>query len=159
MPGSAVLDPDVLVDDLMETIDELRREIPVELGARQYRAYLVLRQWTGSERGEGSFTDAETEITPPPLVESLKGTDRLYSAGLDEADVVRLKEISFSYTEAELTGPELDRNQQWLVRLKDAYGQQIRTRDFVLQGSPWPDRIKDIGWTVNLVRAPDVVEV
>jgi hypothetical protein len=159
MPGTATLDPDVLVDDLMETIDELRGEIPVELGARQYRVFTVLRTWSGVERGDGTFADVETEITPRPLVQPRTRPDQMQPAGLDEVDGIVLREVSFSYTEAELAGSTRRANQEWLIRLKDGYGQAIRTRDYVLEGSPTPDRIKDIGWTVTLRRAPDAVSL
>lgn len=154
MPGTAVLG-DNLIDDLIETIDELRAELPPDLGQRQYRVYTVLRTWQGDEVGAGVFAEVETELTPPPIVESLRGQDRLEPAGLDEADVIRLSEVSLSYTEAELAGAALERNQQWLIRLRDRHGQETRARDFVLAGSPWPDRLKTIGWIVNLRRASD----
>ena len=154
MPGTATLGANLL-DELVPDIDDIRGEIHPEVGVRQYRVFTVLRSWSGDDRGAGTFTEVESEITPQPLVESLRGTDRLMSAGLDEADVVRLKEISLMYTEAELAGADLEVNQEWVIRLKDAYGQAIRTRDFVLEGSPWPDRVKTIGWVVNLKRSSD----
>jgi hypothetical protein len=164
MPGTATLDPDVLVDDLMETIDELRGEIPVELGARQYRVYTVLRTWTGVVRGDGSFSEVATEITPRPLVEPKSKPDQMTPGGLDEVDGMILREVSLSYTEAELAGQQADgsplaENQEWVIRLMDGYGQAIKTRDYVLEGSPVSDRLKDIGWRVVLRRASDAVSL
>lgn len=158
MAGSADLDTDILVDDLVATVDELRA-LPNELGIRQFRLYTVVRTWSGDEPGAGDFSEAETEIVPRPLVEAFRRTDRLEPCGLDEADVVKVSEVSLSYTEDEIAGAGLERNQQWLVRVKDGYGQGARTRDFVLEGSPWPDRLKTIGWTFNLRRASDAEAV
>ncbi len=155
MPGSAVLGSSFM-DQLVECLDECRAAVHEDIGDRQYRVFTVLRTWTGDERGDGDFNEVETELLPRPKVESLKGHDRLLAAGLDEADVVRLRYVSLTYTEAEISGPPLAANQQWTIRLKDAYGQQSRTRDFVPATSPWPDRVKDIGWTVNLERASDL---
>ena len=113
----------------------------------------------GDDRGAGDFAEVETEFTPQPLVEAFRRVDRLEPCGLDEADVVRVSELSLTYTEAEIAGANLLGTQEWVIRLKDAYGQGIRTRDFVLEGSPWPDRVKTIGWTFNLRRASDAEAV
>jgi hypothetical protein len=155
MPGSALLDPQNLVDDLLSVIDDVRGDLHPALGVRQFRVFTVLRTWSGEERGDGTFNEVETELTPQPLVEAFKRVDRLEPSGLDEADVVRVSELSLTYTEAEITGPGRQRTEEWLIRIKDAYGQGIRVRDFVLEGSPWPDRTKTIGWTFNLQRASD----
>lgn len=155
MPGSATLDPTVLVDDLLSVIDDIRGDLHPALGVRQFRLFTVLRTWSGEERGDGTFTEVETELTPQPLIEAFKRVDRLYPSGLDEADVVRVSELSLTYTEAQIAGGTLLGTQEWLIRIKDAYGQGIRARDYVLEGSPWPDRLKTIGWTFNLQRASD----
>jgi hypothetical protein len=84
--------------------------------------------------------------------------------GLDEVDGMILREVSLSYTEAELAGQQADgsplaENQEWVIRLMDGYGQAIKTRDYVLEGSPVSDRLKDIGWRVVLRRASDAVSL
>jgi len=157
MPGSAVLDPTNLVDDLLEVIDDVRGDLHPALGVRQYRVFAVLRTWMGEERGaEGGFAEVETEFLPQPLVESYVETmgGKLLAGGLDEAGIVRLRELSLTYTAAEIAGPALARNQEWLIRVRDAYGQGEPVRDFVVK-STYPDRLKDIGWTVSLARASD----
>lgn len=158
MPGSAEMG-DTLLDELVECLDECRGEIHEELGDYQYRVFTVLRTWSGVSRGDGDFSEVETEIEPRPRVESFTRRDKLEPSGLDEADVVRVRMISLTYTEAELAGDDLAENQQWVIRLKDAYGQKIRERNFILEGSPWADRLKDLGWSMTLLRAPDAESV
>lgn len=156
MPGTAALDSDVLVDDLLGVIDDVRGDLHPALGVRQYRVYTVLRTWSGEERGAGTFAEVESELLPQPLVEAFVDSlgGRLLPSGLDEAGIVRLRELSLTYTRAEINGPAIAPNQEWVVRLRDAYGQGEPTRDFVVKGL-YPDRIKDIGWTVSLSRASD----
>lgn len=157
MPGTAVLGDSLLDADLIECLDEVRACVDGCVGTRQYRVFTVLRTWNGDERGApGGFEEVETEITPRPLVEAFADSlgGRLLSAGLDEAGIVRLRKVSLTYTAAELDRKGLERNQEWLIRLKDAYGQGEPTRDFVIKGL-YPDRIKDIGWLVTLSRSSD----
>lgn len=158
MGGSADLGTNLL-DELVHCVDSIRAEVAADVGTRQYRVFTVVRTWSGDERGDGTFSDVEEELTPPPMVEAFRRTDRLEPSGLDEADVVKVSLVSLTYTEAELAGGGLGKTQQWLVRLKDAHGQGIRTRDFVLEGSPWADRAKTLGWTFNLRRASDAEAV
>lgn len=156
MPGSATLDSTVLVDDLLGVIDDVRGDLHPALGVRQYRVFSVLRTWDGEERGVGGFAEVETEFLPQPLVEAFVDSlgGRLLPAGLDEAGIVRLRELSLTYTAAEIAGPALLPHQEWLVRVRDAYGQGEPQRDFIVKGT-YPDRIKDIGWSVALSRASD----
>lgn len=160
MPGSATLDSTVLVDDLLDVIDDVRGDLHPALGVRQYRVFTVLRTWSGEERGAGSFSEVETELLPQPLVEAFHESlgPRLVPAGLDDAGFIRLRELSLTYTAAEISGPPLDANQEWVIRLRDAYGQGEPQRDFVVKGT-YPDRLKDIGWTVSLSRASDAESV
>lgn len=156
MAGNATLE-DTLLDELVPDIDAIRAEINPEVGIRQYRVFTVLRTWNGEERGApGGFEEVETELTPQPLVEAFADSmgGRLLAAGLDEAGIVRLREVSLTYTTAELAGAGIERHQEWLIRLKDAYGQGEPNRDFVVKGL-YPDRLKDIGWLVTLSRASD----
>jgi len=157
MPGTAILDPDVLVDSLItDVIDGLREDLHPQFGVRAFRAFTVLRTWSGRIPGDGAVTEVETEIRPQPLVKEWGGSGlhrTLEPCGLDEAGSVTLAEVSLTYTEAEIMGPALARNQQWFWRLAEAHGQATRTRDFLIDKPPYPDRIKDMGWAVYLRRA------
>lgn len=157
MAGTAVLGANLL-DGLVPVIDQIRA-IPVALGARQFRVFTVLRTWSGPTRGgyHSTFEDVEVELTPAPAVEAYAEMGgKLISSGLDEAGLVRLSEVSLTYTEAELCGPQpLDANVEWLIKVIDGLGQGTRTRYFVIDGSPFPDREKTIGWLVRLKRSSD----
>jgi len=159
MAGSATLDPDVLVDSLVTgLIDDLRGSLHPEFGVRAFSVYTVLRVWEAGYIGEGAYSETETELTPQPLV--LPYHDNLGSelkiCGIDETGTVALREISLSHTEAELIGGITDEDdREWFIRLKDAHGQEIQARDFVVRGAPYPDRIKDMGWSMRIERVSD----
>lgn len=152
MSGNAVLG-DNLVDDLVPTVDELRDSLHTAFGVQQFRVYTVLRTWDGGATGSGASTDTETELTPQPKVEPYKTRFELDGCGIDEAGYVVLREISLTYTEAELIGPTLVAGQEWLIKISDAQGQAIADRYWVVQEPPFPDREQDIGWTVKLAKA------
>jgi len=155
MPGSAVLGTN-LVDELIpDLVDGLRDDLHPELGVRQFRVFAVTRTYT-AEFGGDAFTDSEIEITPQPLVMNYVGSIRhqLVPCGLDEAGLVVLKEISLTYTEAEISGPPANPDlQDFLIRIQDAHGQLTKSRHFQIAGPPYPDRVTDMGWAMNLIPA------
>lgn len=158
MPGSATLNPDVLIDDILTTVDDLRSELHAEFGLRQFRLFTVERVWDSGYVGDGLYSDVETEITPAPrVVPFTRSGDsvsyELRACGLDEAGFVAIQEVSLTYTEEELTGGTLAQGTEWLFRLRDGQGQGIPDRDFVLDGVPFPDREKTLGWSFRLRRA------
>lgn len=160
MSGSATLGTN-LVDSLVPIADELRGSLHADFGVRQFRVWTVSRAWSGGEVGEGSSSDVELELTPSPLVKSwlnrISGLDwRLEPCGIDEAGLVRLSEISLTYTEAELIGDGLANGVEWFIKLSDGRGQEVADRYFTVTRPPFPDRINDIGWTMELLRAPGV---
>lgn len=154
MPGSADLDPDVLIDDLVSVADELRRDVVAGFGLRPFRVTVVVRQWSAAPGAPGAtYTETRTELDPPPKVEPFSGYHyRLEPCGLDEAGSVRLSEISLSYTEAELGAGSGDGLEAW-YEIAEAHGQATSTRRFVLKRPPFPDRVKTLGWRVELVHA------
>jgi hypothetical protein len=160
MGGSAILDPDVLVDSLVEdVIDGLREELHPPFGVRAYRVFTVLRTWSGVGVGEGEFTDTETEIRPQPLV-VLSEFDRLryelQPCGLTELGQLKLVEVSLTYTEAELTGGDsLADNEEWYIKITEAHGQESTSRYFTHVRPPFIDRIKDMGWICWLKRTKE----
>ncbi len=154
----ATLDPNVLLDDLVGLADELRQDLAVGFGLRQFRVYLVRRTWDNGLVGEGEYTEGRTELVPRPVVVPYApGMEhKMDPAGMDEQGVVWLKEVSLTYTEAELTGghqPHDDlEGQELFYELVDGNGQELEARRFILDAPPFPDREKDIGWVVKLRR-------
>jgi hypothetical protein len=156
MGGSAILGT-TLVDELVpDVIDGIRGDLHPELGVRQFRVYVVTRTYASGIIGEGTYTDVEIELDPQPLV--LPYSDRLGAGfkmepcGIDTADWVKLKEISMTYTEAELGSyaVEFPAGDEIFIKITDAYGQGIPTTYWRHHVRPFNDRIKDMGWQCTL---------
>ncbi len=161
------MDPDILVDDLTELVDDLRGDLNTEFGTRAYRVYTVARVWDEGAIGMGVSTETETELTPQPVVKPYVDSlgYSLEPCGLDEAGFVRVEEISLTYTQEELTGKPVDTNgaegstvegTQWIIRIREAHGQLQSYKDFKLQSPPYPDRLpKTFGWILKLIKAEE----
>lgn len=151
MAGSATLDSSVLVDGLLGAVDELR-DLGRRFGVRPFSFHRVIRTWSGASIGEGSFTDVLTEITPRPIVHPFTETmgGKLEPCGLMEAGLVKLTEVSLTYTYGELTGTGLAANQEHLLLLREGYGQGQPDRWFRNDRPPFPDREEDFGWVMWL---------
>jgi hypothetical protein len=154
LTGTATLNPSVLVDSLVPgVIDSLRNSLNPQFGIRAYRAYRVIRTWTGAQPGDGSYSDVAGELIPQPRVRVWDGFKfEQAPAGLQSAGRVRLTEVSLTYSEADLTGQPLSNNQELLIALGDANGQGSTTYLFTHVQPPYIDREKDMGWVLNLIR-------
>lgn len=153
MPGSAILDPDVLVDSLVtDVIDGLREDLHPQFGVRAYRTFTILRTWSGQIVGEGTASDVVVELRPQPRVAVWNGMEyRLEPCGLDLEGDIKLTEVSLTYTQAELDGGgALAANEQWLFRLDEAHGQAQRSKYFIHNKPPFVDREKDMAWVLWL---------
>jgi hypothetical protein len=152
MPDS-VLNSDRLADALVGVVDEVRSLIHAELGTRPNRVWLVRRSWSGPEVGEGSPTDTEVEILPPPRVTDLALRATLRPAGREEEGDVLLTEVSLRYSEAELYGPT-DKRTEFRYRIDEAHGQARKSRFFVCKSNPLPRRGDQPGdqsdWAITL---------
>lgn len=160
MPGSAVLGSN-LVDELIgDVVDELRGELHPEFGVRQWRVYHARRTWPSGRIGEDDPAPAwvETEITPQPLVvyESYQGAqpDIAFQygdgCGLEIMGEITLYEVSLTYTEPELLGYPIPAGTEFTYVLRDAYGQSLIPRHYVVAAPPYPDRIETLGWRIRL---------
>jgi len=153
MGGAAILDPDVLVDGLVEdVIDGLREDLHPAFGVRAYRVFTVERSWSGSMIGQGQATDVVRELRPQPRVLVWDGLRySMEPCGLDEAGEIKLTEVSITYTQAEIDGGgALRPNQEWLIRVSEAHGQAQRDRYYQHTRPPFVDREKDMGWILWL---------
>lgn len=157
MPGSAILDPDVLVDDLVtDVIDGLRSELHPAFGVRAFRVFTVVRTWSGGAVGRGTSSDVEVELDPQPLVHPFTSLRRdQEECGFDMAGAVKLTEVSLTYTQAELLACEAPEGAQHLIKVTEAHGQLQGTKYFVHKKTPYPDRVKDMGWVVYLELVED----
>lgn len=151
MPGSADLNPDVLVDSLVEMIDGLRDDLHPAFGVRPYRVFVVRRSYEGEAIGDGAYQDRETELRPQPRVLNLGHYD-LAPGGLNERGETKVTEVSLSYAYAELTGEgmALGPSEQWLIRIDEGNGQGNPPRYFTHGSPPYVDREKDMAWVLYL---------
>jgi hypothetical protein len=152
MAGSAILDPNQLLDGLVGDVDELR-DLAREFGIRPYRLLTVIRTWDGTEIGDGDYVDVMVEITPRPKVEPFTSLqNKLLPCGLAEAGTIRISEVSLSYTYPELTGDGLTlaAGQEFKLAVAEGEGQLQPTRFFVHDRPPFSDREKTQGWLIWL---------
>ena len=153
MPGTAIMG-DNLIDDLVADVDDLRGDLNADFGTRPFNCQTVLRTWLGDSgmEGDGDFRDVITTITPAPRVEQWDGYKWvLLAAGVHEDGIIRVSEVSLTYTWAELTGGTLEKNQQFFYRLVDAHGQGQEDRILRQSKPPFVDREKTIGWILWLM--------
>lgn len=150
MAGSATLDSDVLIDDLVPVIDELRADLHPQFGVRPFRCFVVTRRWDGQQVGEGSYKDTIIELTPQPRVLQWDGYKWvLLAQGTHEDGRIRMTEVSLTYTYAQIVQLNLQPNEQFFYVLTDAYGQASERRYLRPARPPFPDREKDMGWVIE----------
>lgn len=152
--GSATLDPAVLVDSLVpDVIDGLRDTLQPAFGIRAYRVYRVIRTWAGRVAGDPPFADVAAELRPWPRVKVWDGLQFTQAiCGVRELGDVKLTEVSLTYTDADLTGQSLTRNQEMFLAIGDANGQASPLRVWCHTQPPFIDRERDMGWVLHLRR-------
>ncbi len=151
-PGTATLDPDVLVDSLVtDVIDSLRADLYPEFGVRAYVCSLVTRKWQGKQVGEGKYTDTVVEMVTRPLVEVWNGLKYdLLTCGLNAQGDIRLIEVSLTYTFGELVGDTSKANVQPMIMISEGHGQGSPTSYWVHSKPPYCDREETLGWILWL---------
>lgn len=148
MPGNATIGTN-LVDSLLGMVDDLRGSLNPDMGVRQWRVFVVRRAWSNGRVGEEPYTDTLTELSPQPLVQSYDLYNKPSPAGIDESGTVLVSEVSLTYTESELR-PTAGAGEEIMYLLRDAHGQGIADRYYVLAAPPKPDRTDSIGWILKL---------
>lgn len=152
--GTATLNPGVLVDSLVtDVIDGLREDLHPVFGVRAYRAYRVIRTWSGRSIGDGVFTDVAGELRPQPRVKLWDGFRYVQATcGIRELGEIRLTEVSLTYTQADLTAQPLTKQQETWIALSEANGQGSTLELFAHTAPPFIDRERDMGWVLSLRR-------
>ena len=142
MPGTATLG-DSIVDSLVTVVDDLRNSLNLMAGTRQSRVWRCMVQWSGNRRSDGtpSVVLLDEMIPSPSLVTS--------PTPYGDPRIPRLDEVSLTWSEAELTGGELDDVSEFFYRVSEKWGQRVRTRYFMLDGAPVVDR-DNCQWKVIL---------
>lgn len=159
MPGSAVFDTSLVDSIYTDVVDGVRGDLLPAMGIRPFKTFVVARTWSGLTIGDGTFTDAETELNSgttgsgPRVVEWGGGlTFKQNPCGLLEEGDIRIEEVSLGYTEAEVGYRSFADNEQVMIKLTDAHGQQTSVRYFTHKAPPFPDREKGMGWVLWLTR-------
>ena len=152
---------DSMLGELFECVDYIR-QIPVDLGARPYRVFLVWTRWSGEDRGEGvESLVREEEILPVPKVQEMASVQlQLLDIGMDEQGSLQVSQISPRYTENQLLGRNPDGSGiadnetfSWEVRLdKGDVSDLKKRRRFMVKGVP-SFKAESLQWSVNLIRA------
>lgn len=163
MPGSAVLDP-ALLSDQLALINDQARTLRASLGFAQYRVSLVTVPVISHRSGPTyAPVAAEVEISPAPDVTPWKTLSdqryKLEACGLREAGLVQVDGVSLTYTEAELTGTASSSNETFFWKISDLRSQGVLPKWFVLDRPPYADRQCCASWTVWLkaAKGPDNV--
>lgn len=94
-------------DELRECVDEVRQDILVDLTGRRLHDWVVVtRTWSGSQLGEGTFTDVELAITPKPKLTLPEPTMTTHEGGAFEiGDLIINKVSARKYTRSQLGDP------------------------------------------------------
>ncbi len=103
MNGRPHPNPDAsLVGEFDDVIDEMR-QLQTDVGARPYRVFAVVIEWSGKEVGKGDpRVIVERELLPTPLVRLRGVRVERTSIGKAERGYTELSELSPGYTEEEL---------------------------------------------------------
>lgn len=90
-----------LVSDILGDIDEIRGDVPGDIGLRPFRIWVTSRAWSGTRVGVGTKTDTTTELTcagRPPKVKQISDADVIASGGLYSSGDIEVGPITPAYT-------------------------------------------------------------
>lgn len=107
-----------LIDKLIPKVDLLRQKAADKFGLPPFNMYRVIRTYASGIIGDGSYTEAETLLSPPPMI-SFSGGDRLERGGRHDQRTMKATEVSLSYTEDWLQGEPLAAGQMIYYKLVD----------------------------------------
>ena len=98
-----------LMNRLVPNIDKIR-QLPVNLGLRPYRVFMVHILWSGERIGEGQPQEtSRREILPTPRIRDMSATSEVLSAfGRTEEGGIVVDRISAKFSEDDLMGATPD---------------------------------------------------
>lgn len=144
-----------LLAGLSEVVDSAR-QIATDIGARPYRVFSIVVQWTGGDKGRGEpRVVSEIEFLPTPKVgvEGLRSA--LNSGGQADNGEVRVTEISARYTEEQVHTlahrlPLAKGQEGWIEVTLDARdGAAAQRRRFQPAAPPFYD-VENLQWVLRL---------
>ncbi len=144
-----------LVASFTGVVDSMR-QLLTDAGARPYRVFAVVLEWSGKEEGRGDpKVVVEEEILPTPLVK-LRGLRlELKSAGRTDRGYIEVSEISPRFTEDQLqrsfhVKPLTEAHEAFYeVRQDGRDGAEPVRRRFVIRGVPERDA-ENFQWVLRL---------
>jgi hypothetical protein len=134
-----------LIEGLQDCIDSVLG-IRDDIGAVLKPVYLVIRTWSGSVPGEGSYSDSEEQVLPSPYVVELNHSLRLMEGGAVKQGDVILKMISKSVypLESSLDGKSTSRNIEKFYKIGEVYYQVISIKDNYLT---WDVQVRRVSFS------------
>lgn len=139
-----------LIDKLIPKVDLLRLKAANKFGLPPFDMYRVIRTYASGIIGDGSYTEAETLLSPPPMVK-FDGKDALERGGRRDARTMEATEVSLSYAENWLQG-ELTSGQVCYYRLDERNSTtEADSTTWVLSAIPETER-ENIGWKLKFRR-------
>lgn len=105
-----------LIDKLIPKVDTLRQKAANKFGLPPFDMVRVVRTYTSGIVGDGSFTDDETELSPPPMIK-FAGGDKLERGGKFDSRTMTATEVSLSYAEDWLQGDPKAAGQEVFYKL------------------------------------------
>lgn len=140
-----------LIDKLITKVDSLRQKAADKFGLPAFDMYRVMRTYASGTIGEGAFVDAETLLSPPPMVK-FQGGDVLERGGRHDNRTMTAKEVSLSYTEDWLQGEPLAAGQQCFYKLVERNSTTAAdTTYWILSAVPEAER-DEINWILRFRR-------
>lgn len=143
-----------LVEDMGEVADDMR-QLFTDFGARPYRVFSVVYDWTGGEVGRGDAVIlSEQELLPTPLVDLSGSGSQMTAAGRKSDGVARLTEVSPRYTEDQIYGlfpTRLEGSQRFFieVRMDARDGDSPIRRRYTIRRVPYRDPL-NFQWIIPL---------
>lgn len=155
-----VLQPErTLVESLGDVVDDLR-QLYTDFGARPYRVFSVVCEWSGGETGRGVVSViSEREFLPTPKVWIGGGQKVATAAGVMREGSAELREISPRYTEDDIAAlfPRALGPAQLAfieVRMDNRDGSTPIRRRYTVQRTPQRDALH-FEWRVPLTSQED----
>lgn len=140
-----------LIDKLIPKVDLLRQKAADKFGLPPFDMYRVIRTYASGIIGDGSYTESETLLSPPPMVK-FDGGDRLERGGRHDQRTMVATEVSLSYTENWLQGETLSSGQVCFYRLDERNSTtNADSTTWILSAIPETER-ENIGWKLKFKR-------
>lgn len=140
-----------LIDKLITKVDSLRQKAADKFGLPPFDMYRVIRTYASGIIGDGSYTDLETLLSPPPMVK-FTGGDKLERGGKVDARTMTATEVSLSYTEDWLQGEGLVAGQECFYKLVERNSTTAAdTTYWIMSAIPEAQR-DEINWILKFRR-------